>query len=122
MAITKTWEVNTCNRDVADGFIKEIIYRIKTQEDGVEIDGTRHTGSVTFTKPESLPSDFIAYVQEEVDNDGNVTKVGTPDQATVLGWIKAALGTDEVTRIEAGIDAKVAVIKTPVEAKGTPWS
>jgi len=112
MAITKTWEVNTCNRDVADGFIKEIIYRIKTQEDGVEIDGTRHTGSVTFTKPKSLPSDFINFD----------TSAKTPTADTMIGWIKAALGADEVTRIEAAIDAKVAVIKTPVEAMGTPWS
>ena len=112
MAITKTWEINNCKRDVADGFIKEIIYRIKTQEDGVEIDGTRYTGSVTFTKPESLPSDFINYD----------TSAKTPTADTMIDWIKVALGTDEVARIEAAINAKVALIKAPVEAMGTPWS
>ena len=49
MAITKTWEVNTLERDVADGFVNKIIYRVKGI-DGSE-EKTRQTGEVTFTKP-----------------------------------------------------------------------
>jgi len=110
MAITKTWEVNTCERDVSDGYITKVIYRIKALEDGVEIEGTRMTGEVTFTKPSSLPSDFIAYD----------TSAKKPDAATVLGWVKTALG-DEVTSIETAMDSTIASIKTPVTAVGVPW-
>jgi len=110
MAITKTWEINTCERDVSDGYITKVIYRIKALEDGVEIEGTRMTGEVTFTKPSSLPSDFIAYD----------TSAKTPNVATVLGWVKTALG-DEVAEIETAMDNAIALVKTPVTAVGVPW-
>ena len=35
MAITKTWEVNTLERELADGYVKKVIYRVKG------IDGSR---------------------------------------------------------------------------------
>ena len=69
MAITKTWEVNTCERDVSDGYITKVIYRLKATENSVEIDGTRMTGEVTFTKPSSLPSDFKAYHSKDAATD-----------------------------------------------------
>ena len=111
MSITKIWEVNTCERDISDGYITKVIYRIKAMEDGVEIDGTRVTGEVTFIKPSSLPSDFIPYD----------TSAKTPNAATVLGWVKTALG-DEVAEIETAMDNAISSIKTPVTASGVPWS
>ena len=29
MAITKTWEINTMERDVSDGYVTKVIYRVK---------------------------------------------------------------------------------------------
>ena len=110
MAIAKTWEVNTCKRDVSDGYITKVIYRIKATEDGVELKEARVTGEVTFEKPSSLPSDFIPYD----------TSIKKPDAVTVLGWVKTALG-DEVASIETAMDNAVALIKTPVQATGVPW-
>ena len=107
MTITKIWEINTCERDVSDGYITKVIYRIKALDDGVEIEGTRMTGEVSFTKPSSLPSDFVAYDKL--------------DEATVLGWVKTALGTDEVTAIEKAIEDNIAIINTPVTATGKPF-
>ena len=106
MAITKTWQVNTLERDVADGHVNKVIYRVKGI-DGSE-EKSRETGEVNFTKPSSLPSDFVAY-------DGL-------SESTVLGWVKTALGTDQVASIEAKIDADIALINTPVTATGKPWS
>ena len=105
MAFTKTWQVNTLERDVTDGHVNKVIYRVKGM-DGSE-EKTRETGEVNFVKPSSLPSDFVAY--------DKLT------EATVLGWVKTALG-DEVAKIEAKIDADIALIKTPVTATGKPWS
>ena len=110
MAVVKTWEINTCERDLSDGFIKKVIYRVKAIEDNVEIDGTRFVGEVRFTRPESLPSDFIPYD----------TSAKTPDATTVIGWVKASLG-DQVANIEAGMDAVIAEIKNPTTAEGNPW-
>ena len=110
MAVVNTWEINTCERDLSDGYITKVIYRVKATEDDVEIDNTRETGQVEFIKPESLPSDFIPYD----------TSAKTPDAATVLGWVKTKLGS-HVATVEARMDAVIAEIKTPTTAKGNPW-
>ena len=105
MAITKTWQVNTMERDLSDGHVNKVIYRVKGMDGDTEKD--RATGEVNFTKPSSLPSDFVAYDKL--------------DEATVLGWVKTALGTDEVAAIEKAIEDKIAIINTPVTATGKPF-
>ena len=112
MAITYTWEINgtACKRDVADGYFTNVVYRVKGM-DGTE-EKARHTGEVTYTKPESLPSEFISYDASKK----------TPDSATMITWVKDALGTDAVTAIEAGLKAEIDLINTPVQATGVAWS
>ena len=101
MAITKKWEVNTLTRELADGYVKEVIYRVKG------IDGSdekaRATGSVELEKPETL----IPYK--------DLT------ESKVLEWVKAKLGTDEVALIEKNLEDQIALINTPVTATGKPW-
>ena len=101
MAITKTWEVNTLERELAAGYVKKVIYRVKGI-DGSE-EKARATGSVELEKPKTL----IPYkdLTEE----------------TVLGWVKTKLGTDEVARVEKWLENEIALINTPVTATGKPW-
>mgnify|MGYP003147484257 FL=1 len=105
MAITKTWEVNTMERDISDGHVNKVIYRVKGIDGETEKD--RATGEVNFTKPSSLPSDFVAYDKL--------------DEATVLSWVKTSLGTDKVTAIEKTLEDNIALINTPVTATGKPF-
>ena len=114
MAITKTWEVNTMERDLSDGHVNKVIYRVKGMDGDVEKD--RVTGEVTFTKPSSLPSDFVAYDKL--------------DEATVLGWVKTKLNEekdldgktiDRVAALEKAIEDNIAIINTPVTATGKPF-
>ena len=105
MAITKTWQENTMERDLSDGHVNKVIYRVIGKDDDTEKD--RATGEVTFTKPSSLPSDFVAYDKL--------------DEAIVLSWVKTAIGTDEVTAIEKAIEDNIAIINTPVTATGKPF-
>jgi len=102
MAIVKTWEVNTMERDISDGHVNKVIYRVKAidDSDNTEKDGTRQTGEVNFVKPSSLPSDFKAY--------------DSLDDSTCIGWVKTALGSDGVAAVEAAIDAAVAPATTAV--------
>lgn len=104
MAITKTWEINTMERDVSDGYVTKVIYRVKGISDSEE--KARETGEVNFTKPESLPSDFVEFAKL--------------DAATVLGWVKTALG-DQVAQIETVLEDKIKEIETPTTASGVPW-
>ena len=111
MAITYTWEINgtACKRDVADGYYTNVVYRVKGM-DGTE-EKARHTGEVTYKKPSSLPSEFIAYD----------TSKKTPDQATMITWVKNSLGSAEVAAIEAVLKAEIDLINTPVQATGVSW-
>jgi len=98
MAVTKTWEINTVERDLSDGYVTKVIYRVKG----------RATGEVTLaTKPESLPSDFVAY--------------DSLTSSKVLGWVTASLGTDKVTEIETALEAEVNEVITPTTGTGVPW-
>ena len=101
MAITKTWEVNTLQRELADGYVNKVIYRVNGT-DGTY--STRATCEVDLEKPETL----VPYK--------DLT------QEIVIGWVKAKLGSDSVTQIEKAIDDNIALQKTPVHGVGTPWS
>tara|TARA_R100001086_G_C11764359_1_gene239029 strand:+ start:537 stop:824 length:288 start_codon:yes stop_codon:yes gene_type:complete len=43
-------------------------------------------------------------------------------ESTAVGWAKDAIGADEVTAIEAAIDAQIAESKTPTTGSGVSWS
>ena len=101
MAITKTWEINTLERELADGYVKKVIYRVKGI-DGSE-EKARATGQVELEKPETL----IPY--------NKLT------ESTVLGWVKTKLGTEEVAAIEKSLEDEIALIKNPVTETGKPW-
>jgi hypothetical protein len=111
MAITYTWEINgtACKRDVADGYFTNVVYRVKGMDDSTE--KARRTGEVVFTKPNSLPSGFVAYD----------TSAKTPDSATMITWVKDALGSNAVTALEASLKAEIDLINTPVQAAGVAF-
>jgi len=110
MAITKTWEVNTLERELADGYVKKVIYRVKGI-DGSE-EKARATGEVTLEKPDTL----VPY--KDLTHD------------TVIGWVKAKLNTevdddgkavDRVALIEKALEDEIKLLNTPVTATGKPW-
>lgn len=104
MTITKTWEVNTLQREVADGYVNKVIYRVKGDDGTYQ---TRATGEVDLPKPDTL----VPYK--------DLT------EATVIGWVKAKLDADKagtVAAIEAAIDSNINEQKTPTTAVGKPWS
>ena len=67
---TKTWQINTMQRELADGYVNKVIYRVNGE------DGTykfRATGEVDLPKPDTL----IPYA--------DLT------EETVIGWVKAKI-------------------------------
>ena len=104
MTITKTWEVNTLQRELSDGYVNKVIYRVKGTDGTYE---TRATGEVDLPKPDTL----VPYKDLTAE--------------TVIGWVKAKLEADKsgtVAEIEAAIDANITLQKTPTHGTGTPWS
>ena len=103
MTITKTWEINTLQRELADGYVNKVIYRVNGT-DGTY--STRATGEVDLEKPETL----VPYkdLTEE----------------TVIGWVKAKLEAQDsgsVAKFEKAIDDNITLQKTPTHGVGTPW-
>ena len=104
MAITKTWEVNTLQRELSDGYVNKVIYRVNGTDGTYQ---TRATGEVDLEKPETL----IPY------------KDLTEEK--VIGWVKAKLDAEEagtVAKIEAALAANIAEQKTPTTGTGIPSS
>ena len=50
MAVTKTWEINTVERDLSDGYVTKVIYRVKGIDSSDSTEKARHTGEVTLAK------------------------------------------------------------------------
>ena len=100
---TKTWQVNTLQRELADGYVNKVIFRVNGE------DGTysfRATGEVDLPKPDTLVP--YADLTEEV----------------VLGWVKAKLDADNagtVAKIEETVEKNVNEQKTPTTGVGKPW-
>lgn len=109
MTVTKTWQINTLERELADGYVNKVIYRVDGE------DGTykfRETGSVKLPKPETLIP--YADLTEEV----------------VLGWVKDKLNSEEdpdgniidkVASIEAAVENGINIQKNPTHGTGVPW-
>ena len=101
---TKTWQVNTLERELADGYVKKVIYRV------IGEDGTykfRATGEVNLPRPETL----VPYA--------NLS------EAAVLTWVKQKLDSDKegtVAAIEQAVENGVNEQKTPTTGTGKPWS
>jgi len=70
---------------------------------------------------EHTGSSYGAVGLAEADS-GSFTAYADITKETGIAWAKAALGSDEVTRIETSIAAQIAESKTPTRFTGTPWS
>ena len=101
---TKTWQINTLQRELADGYVNKVIYRVN----GVDGDFSFiATGEVDLPKPSSL----VPYA--------DLT------ESQVIGWAKAKLDADKagtVAAIELEVENGVNSQKTPTTGTGKPWS
>ena len=98
-----TWRVVQMDRNTADGGVTTVHW------DVTEVDGdysARIYGSESF-EPNASDENFIAYA--------DLT------EATVVQWVKDALGADEVTEIESKLTADIADQKAPAQESGVPW-
>ena len=106
---TKTWQINTLQRELADGYVNKAIYRVNGE------DGTykfRATGEVDLPKPGTLKP-YADLTEDEV-----------------IGWVKARIdelanSTDPkgvtVADIEKAVEDGVNEQKTPSTGVVKPW-
>ena len=101
-----TWNVVSLDATKTVGSLSDVVTNIHWTASDADGDHTGYAyGSVGLAEADS--SSFTAYADITKDN--------------AIAWAKAALGSDEVTRIETGIAAQITESKTPTTTSGVPW-
>ena len=101
MAITNTWTISLANREVSTGKIFEA------------------TAYCTATDSEESGVEGVSQVSVEFDGDVSIAYADVTE-ADVISWVKAALGTEEVARIESDAEDSLKQQSTST-AYGLPW-
>jgi len=110
-----TWDIAALDATKTVGSLADVITTVHWTASDSETVGSGdsavvHTGysygSVGLAEADS--GSFTAYASVTKDN--------------AVAWAKAALGADEVTRVETSIAAQITESKTPTTSTGVPWS
>ena len=105
-----TWNVVSLDAMKTVGSLSDVVTTVhwtasnSETVSGVVYSGYRY-GSVGLAEADS--KSFTAYADITKDN--------------AVAWVKAVLGSDEVTAIETDIAAQITESKTPTASYGTPW-
>lgn len=98
-----TWQVVQMERQTADGGVITVHWQV-TDVDG-DYSG-RVYGSQGFT-PDADADGFVGF--------------DSLDEATVIGWVKEAMGDETVAAHEDAVAAQIEAQKNPVSESGLPW-
>ena len=101
---TFTWAVGTMDRILSSGAVTTCHYTVSAN-DGTYSAGAY--GSVGLDQPE---------------DDSELTSYSSLTEEWAIAAVKAKLGgADKVAEIEAALQAKIDVQRTPVSGSGVPW-
>ena len=101
-----TWNVVELDAIKTVGSLSDVVATIHWTASDADGEHTGYAyGTVGIAAPDS--SSFTAYSDITKDN--------------AIAWAKAALGSDEVTRIETGIASQITEKKSPTTSSGVPW-
>jgi len=110
-----TWNVVALDATKTVGSLSDVVTTVHWTANDSETVGSgdsavEHTGSSygSVGLAEADSGSFTAYADITKDN--------------AVAWVKAALGSDEVTKIETSIAAQITESKTPTKSTGVPWS
>ena len=101
-----TWDVVALDATKTVGSLSDVVTNVHwTASDSDGEHSGSSDGSVELAAADS--GSFTAYKDITKDN--------------AIAWVKAALGSDEVTAIETSIAAQITESKTPTVSSGVPW-
>tara|TARA_A100001391_G_C4839786_1_gene216602 strand:+ start:207 stop:533 length:327 start_codon:yes stop_codon:yes gene_type:complete len=105
-----TWDIVALDATKTVGSLSDVVTHVHwTAKETEIVDGVGHTGycygQVGLAEPDS--GSYTAYADITKDN--------------AITWAKAALGSDEVTKIETSVAAQITESKTPTVSSGVPW-
>lgn len=102
MATTYTWHIANLERETADGYVFTAHYTVDAEDGTYRAAGAY--GSVGLERGDTL----IPFADLTED--------------TVIGWVKAKLGDEAITNIEAALQSQLDELHTPSRATGMPWA
>ena len=110
MAATFTYTIPQTDFVLSEDGLTNVINNLHWRCDAAETSGGKDYasdsyGTESLTAPD--PSSFTAY--------DSVT------EADCIAWLKAAMGTDAVTALEANLQANIDLQITPATGEGVPW-
>tara|TARA_R100000995_G_scaffold81811_1_gene54958 strand:+ start:955 stop:1269 length:315 start_codon:yes stop_codon:yes gene_type:complete len=104
--VAVTWDVVSLGAIKNVGSLSDVVTTVHWTASDTDGDHSGSAyGSVSLADADS--SSFTAYASVTKEN--------------AIAWAKAAIGSDEVTRIETGIAAQITESKTPTKTSGVPW-
>ena len=98
------WTISQLERTLPDGVVYTAHWRVSKTQDTAS--GTAY-GTITFPQKEPSDPSFVAY--------DNLT------EEMVVGWVKDAMGPEQVAAYESSIQAQIDTQLNPVVASGLPW-
>ena len=101
-----TWDVGQLDSTNTVDSLSDVVTTVHWTASDTDGDYSASSyGSVGLSEPDA--KSFTAYKDITKDN--------------AIAWAKAALGSDEVTKIENSIASQIAKLKNPVTISGVPW-
>ena len=105
-----TWDVVALDATKTVGSLSDVVTHIHwratdSETVGIVVHNGKRYDCLALAEPDS--SSFTAYADITKDN--------------AIAWVKAQLGSDEVTAIETSIAAQITESKTPTTTSGVPW-
>jgi hypothetical protein len=112
MAINYTWDVSTCDTYPTKSGKSNVVHNVHWR-----ITGTDDANNDSEGNPQTAG----VYGSQGLDTSdlSSFTNWSSLDAAKVQGWVEAAMGADEVTRLKASIDAQIAKKVTPTSVTKT---
>ena len=106
MAINYTWDVSTCDPYPTKSGKSNVVHNVHWRITGTDSSNNDSEGN---------PQTADVYGSQSLDTSdlSSFTNWSSLDAAKVQGWVEAALGADEVTKLKASIDAQIAEKVTP---------
>lgn len=99
-----TWTVETMDRNVADGGVTQVHWRVIAEETVGDVEYTASSYSTISCTPDSSSENFVPYADLTED--------------VVLSWVYAEV---DQTEVEAQLAANLADQQTPTTEVGNPW-